>query len=45
MEYKVCILSAGKNSQVECANDFNISLLPIGERSALTTIIDKFPTM
>ena len=43
MEYKVCILSAGKNSQVECANDFNISLLPIGERSALTTIIDKFP--
>lgn len=43
MEYKVCILSAGKNTNVSYAKDFNISLLPVGMKSALSRIIEKFP--
>jgi choline kinase len=43
MNYKVCILAAGKNSRVSYAVDYNISLLPVGTKSALTRIIDKFP--
>ena len=43
MEYKVCILAAGKNNRVSYAKDFNISLLPVGTKSTLTRIIEKFP--
>ncbi len=43
MDYKVCILAAGKNTNVSYARDFHISLLPVGTKSALTRIIEKFP--
>jgi thiamine kinase-like enzyme len=43
MEYKVCILAAGKNNNVSYAKDFHIALLPIGTKSTLTKIIEKFP--
>lgn len=41
--YKVCILAAGKGTRVSYATDFNKALLPIGKKSALTRIIEKFP--
>ena len=43
MEYKVCILAAGKNDKVSYAKDFHIALLPIGTKSTLSKIIEKFP--
>ncbi len=43
MNYKVCILAAGKNTKVSYAKDTNIVLLPIGTKSTLTRIIEKFP--
>lgn len=43
MEYKVCILAAGRNDRVSYAKDFPITLLPIGTTSAITKIINKFP--
>lgn len=43
MEYKVCILAAGKNERVSYARDFHIGLLPIGTKSAISKIIEKFP--
>lgn len=43
MDYKVCILAAGENNRVSYAKDFNISLLPVGEKSALSRLIEKFP--
>lgn len=43
MEYKVCILAAGMNKDVSAAKDFHVALLPIGEKSAITKIIEKFP--
>jgi dTDP-glucose pyrophosphorylase len=41
--YKVCILAAGKGTRVSYATDFNKALLPVGKKSALTRIIEKFP--
>ncbi|OGI12556.1 hypothetical protein A3K64_01470 [Candidatus Micrarchaeota archaeon RBG_16_36_9] len=41
--YKVCILAAGKGTRVLYAVDFNKALLPVGSKSALTRIIEKFP--
>ncbi|MCD4771261.1 hypothetical protein K8R30_02465 [archaeon] len=43
MEYKVCILAAGKNEKVSYAKDFPATLLPIGTASAISKIIEKFP--
>jgi|GEM_PF-3622672 len=43
MEYKVCILAAGKNDRVSYAKDFPVTLLPIGTTSAISKIIEKFP--
>ena len=43
MHYKVCILAAGKNESVSYAKDFHIALLPIGTKSTLSKIIEKFP--
>jgi len=43
MHYKVCILAAGKNERVSYAKDFHIALLPIGTKSTLSKIIEKFP--
>lgn len=43
MEYKVCILAAGKNNRVGYAEEFPIALLPIGTTSAISKIIEKFP--
>ena len=44
MKYKVCILAAGVNDRVKHAKDFTTTLLPLGERSTLTRIIEKFPS-
>ncbi|MBR9701881.1 hypothetical protein GOV13_03085 [Candidatus Pacearchaeota archaeon] len=43
MDYKLCILAAGKNERVSYAEDFPIAILPIGTSSALSRIINKFP--
>jgi len=43
MEYKVCILAAGENKKVSYAEDFHVALLPIGTKSTLSKIIEKFP--
>ena len=43
MEYKVCILAAGKNEDVSYAKDFHIALLPIGTRAAISKIIESYP--
>ena len=43
MNYKVCIMAAGKNDRVSYAKDFHVGLLPVGTKSALTRIIEKFP--
>lgn len=42
MEYKVCILAAGKNERVSYAKDINMALLPVGDKSVISHIIDKF---
>ncbi|MBR9703241.1 phosphotransferase [Candidatus Woesearchaeota archaeon] len=44
MKYKVCVLAAGSNDRVGHAKEFNIVLLPIGTKSTLTRIIEKFPS-
>ena len=36
-------MAAGKGTRVSYAKDFNKALLPVGEKSALSHIIDKFP--
>lgn len=43
MEYKVCIMAAGKGSRVSYAAGFNKAILPVGEKSVLSHIIHKFP--
>lgn len=43
MNYKVCIMAAGKGTRLSYAKDFNKALLPVGDKSALSHIIDKFP--
>jgi thiamine kinase-like enzyme/UTP-glucose-1-phosphate uridylyltransferase len=43
MKYKVCVLAAGKGSRLSYAKDYNKALVPVGEKSALTRIIEKFP--
>jgi phosphoheptose isomerase/dTDP-glucose pyrophosphorylase len=43
MEYKVCILAAGQGTRLSYAKDYHKALLPVGEKSALSHIIDKFP--
>jgi len=43
MNYKVCIMAAGKGTRLSYAKDFNKALLPVGDKSTLRHIIDKFP--
>lgn len=43
MTYKVCIKAAGKGTRVSHAQSTNKALLPVGEKSALSHIVDKFP--
>ena len=43
MKYKVCILAAGKGSRVSYSKIINKALLPVGDETALTRIINKFP--
>ncbi len=41
--YKVCILAAGKNNRVKYSELVNNALLPVGHKSAISRIIEKFP--
>ncbi|MBR9701515.1 hypothetical protein GOV13_01195 [Candidatus Pacearchaeota archaeon] len=43
MEFKACILAAGKNDRLKFAEDFPVAILPIGTASSITKIIEKFP--
>jgi len=43
MEYKVCILAAGRGDRVSYSKNINMGLLPVGDKSAISHIIDKFP--
>lgn len=43
MKYKVCIMAAGKGIRLSHAKNFNKALVPVGEKSTLSYIIDKFP--
>lgn len=43
MNYKVCIMAAGRGVRLSYAKDFNKAILPVGDKSALSHIIDKFP--
>lgn len=43
MDYKVCILAAGRNDKVSYTKIINNALLPVGDTSALSAIIEKFP--
>ncbi|MFC1690839.1 NTP transferase domain-containing protein [Nanoarchaeota archaeon] len=43
MKYKVCILAAGKGTRVSYSEIINKALLPVGDKSAISHIIDKFP--
>jgi len=43
MEFKVCILAAGKNDRLKFVEDFPVAILPIGTASSITKIIEKFP--
>lgn len=43
MEYKVCILAAGRNDKISYTKIINNALLPVGDQSALSAIIEKFP--
>ena len=44
MDYKVCILAAGKGTRNRYALNSNKALLPLGEGTALSYIISKFPS-
>jgi thiamine kinase-like enzyme/UTP-glucose-1-phosphate uridylyltransferase len=43
MQYKVCIMAAGKGTRLSYAANFNKAILPVGEKSILSYIIHKFP--
>lgn len=43
MKYKVCILAAGKGSRLSYAENYNKALVPVGEKSTLSRIVEKFP--
>lgn len=43
MDYKVCILAAGKGTRLSYAENYNKALIPVGEKATLTRIIEKFP--
>lgn len=43
MEYKVCILAAGKGSRVSYSKIINKAILPVGDKSTISYIIEKFP--
>lgn len=43
VKYKVCIMAAGKGTRVTLAKSYNKAILPVGEKSALSHIIHKFP--
>lgn len=43
LEYKVCILAAGKGTRNKYAVNSNKALLPLGEGTALSHIVSKFP--
>lgn len=42
MDYKVCILAAGKGTRLSYSKNYNKALVPVGEKSTLTRIIEKF---
>jgi hypothetical protein len=42
MQFKVCLLAAGINETLSFAKDFNSALVPIGYKSGLSRIIEKF---
>ena len=45
IQYKVCILSAGKGMRLgSLTKSLNKSLLPIGQKAIISHIIEKFPT-
>jgi NDP-sugar pyrophosphorylase family protein len=43
MDYKVVILAAGKGTRVSYSKIINKALLPVGDKSNISHIIDKFP--
>ena len=43
MTYKVCILAAGRGTRVTLPETTNKALLPVGEKSAFSHILEKFP--
>ena len=43
MKYKVCILAAGKSKRESVNSNINPALLPLGDKSLLTRIKEKFP--
>jgi len=43
MNYKVCIMAAGKGSRVSYSENINKALLPVGEQAAISRIIRRFP--
>lgn len=43
MHYKVCVMAAGEGTRLSYAKNFNKALLPVGEKSAFSRIIEKFP--
>lgn len=42
MKYKVCILAAGKSKRESVNSNINPALLPLGDKSLLTRIIEQF---
>ena len=43
MKYKVCILAAGKSKRESVNSNINPALLPLGDKSLLTRILEQFP--
>jgi len=43
MKYKVCILAAGASKRESNQNNINPAILPLGDKSVLTRILNQFP--
>jgi len=43
MKYKVCILAAGTSKRESGQNNINPAILPLGDKSVLTRILNQFP--
>ena len=43
MKYKVCILDAGKSKRENLKTEINPALLPVGNKSIISRIIEQFP--